>query len=137
VELILSVLLVALLAGTSFWILFLQTTTYAETTRRADAMARLASTWQLMLKELREQSWNEVKTDTHTTFTRIATGPVAPPLFEYDGNGRQILWKGSPVLDQVLATFSVIASLSVLDVSLQSAQAEECSLRFLVAPRNQ
>lgn len=148
-ELLLSIALLSIMVGGTLWLLFLQNATYAQTTARAEAMARLASAYQVMYKELRPLRRTSLEgnvTETAGTWT-IATDAM---LFKHVRDEASIKWLANDrvLIQGVLATFTALdqamnpigtgnlASPSLLRIELQSTEANDCSLNFLVAPRS-
>ncbi|HNV72406.1 MAG TPA: hypothetical protein PKO06_22040, partial [Candidatus Ozemobacteraceae bacterium] len=122
------------------WLLFLQQGAYTMTTQRNDAVTKLTSTYQLMFKEIHETSRQAIGDFTPESteplpHDRVATGAALPYLFQYDSTNAEILCKGNPVLNDVLATFTWDDLLKVVKVELQNRTTGD-RLNFLVAPRN-
>jgi len=132
-EVLLTVTLVAVFAGGSFALIGLQFSAYSRSTYTADAVAKLSQTYQLMYKEIREQSRKAIFDNSASTTIKIAPNSI---LFEAKSN--DLYWKGERFLKGVAANFTPMVASNLIRIELvkRAANQDDVALSFVVFPRN-
>jgi hypothetical protein len=152
-ELLLAVLLVSIIAGGFGSLLIWQTRLYVQTTERNHNTARLMDAQLLMVKVLRSLSPLDLDESDGTQIASGATGiPPSRQYFTFDTAKKQLLWEGTPILDQVVGTFSFNGQTTagaggadwrnnwatgVVTIDLVTTGVNPEPLRMLVHPRKQ